>query len=92
MLGVALLAAREYFDIAEKTGFKPMRALGYIATGYIFLVSVGLSTSFDLNGAFLMTLFVFMLPVVLVAFVMMAASMRRTSPASLAILESRYYR
>ena len=33
VLGVALLAAREYFDIAEKTGFRPMRALGYIATG-----------------------------------------------------------
>ena len=82
VLGVALLAAREYFDIAEKTGFRPMRALGYIATGYIFLVSVGLSASFDLNGAFLMALFVFMLPVVLVAFVMMAASMRRTSPAN----------
>ncbi len=30
VLGVALLAAREYFDIAEKTGFRPMRAVGYL--------------------------------------------------------------
>jgi phosphatidate cytidylyltransferase len=30
VLGVALLAAREYFDIAEKTGFRPMRFLGYL--------------------------------------------------------------
>ena len=29
VLGVALLAAKEYFDIAEKTGFRPFRALGY---------------------------------------------------------------
>lgn len=29
VLGVALLAAREYFDIAEATGFRPMRGLGY---------------------------------------------------------------
>lgn len=29
VLGVALLAAQEYFDIAEATGFRPMRGLGY---------------------------------------------------------------
>jgi len=35
VLGVALLAAREYFDIAEKTGFRPMRAIGY---GFVVLM------------------------------------------------------
>ncbi len=30
VLGVALLAAREYFDIAGKTGFRPMRGWGYM--------------------------------------------------------------
>ena len=30
VLGVALLAAREYLDIATATGFKPFRALGYL--------------------------------------------------------------
>jgi len=34
VLGVALLAAKEYFDIAEATGFRPFRGLGYL-----FLVS-----------------------------------------------------
>jgi phosphatidate cytidylyltransferase len=36
VLGVALLAAREYFDIAEKTGFRPMRGLGYFFLVCIF--------------------------------------------------------
>ena len=35
VLGVALLAAREYLDIAEATGFRPMRHLSYF-----FLVCV----------------------------------------------------
>jgi len=37
VLGVALLAAREYFDIAEKTGFRPMRGLGYSITVLFFV-------------------------------------------------------
>ena len=82
VLGVALLAAREYFDIAEKTGYRPMRVLGYIATGYIFLISAGLTTSFDLSGFFLMALFISTLPVALIAFVMLSAHMRRQSPAT----------
>ena len=44
VLGVALLAAREYFDIAEKTGFRPMRGWGYIFLLVLFfVVSVGLA-------------------------------------------------
>ena len=39
VLGVALLAAKEYFDIAEKTGYRPMRGLGYIFLFSIFMVS-----------------------------------------------------
>ena len=39
VLGVALLAAREYFDIAEKTGFRPMRAVGYGFVVCIFLLA-----------------------------------------------------
>jgi phosphatidate cytidylyltransferase len=30
VLGVALLAAREYFDIAEKTGYRPFHVIGYL--------------------------------------------------------------
>lgn len=39
VLGVALLAAREYFDIAEKTGFRPFRTIAYIALALSFAVS-----------------------------------------------------
>lgn len=40
VLGVALLAAREYFGIAEATGYKPMRGLGYLflLSEFAFLV------------------------------------------------------
>ena len=38
VLGVALLAAKEYFDIAEATGFRPMRRLGYAFLVCIFVI------------------------------------------------------
>jgi phosphatidate cytidylyltransferase len=38
VLGVALLAAKEYFDIAEKTGHKPARFLGYLFLLLLFLL------------------------------------------------------
>ena len=37
VLGVALLAAKEYFNIAEATGFKPMRVLIYLITTLLFI-------------------------------------------------------
>ena len=37
VLGVALLAAREYFDIAEKTGFRPMRGLACLLIAASFV-------------------------------------------------------
>jgi phosphatidate cytidylyltransferase len=43
VLGVALLAAREYFDIAEATGFKPSRFLGYLFLVLSFLLLGGLA-------------------------------------------------
>ena len=43
VLGVALLAAREYFDIAEATGFRPSRFLGYVFLGLVFLIVCGLA-------------------------------------------------
>lgn len=39
VLGVALLAAREYFDIAEKTGFRPMRGWGYAFLVCVFVIA-----------------------------------------------------
>ena len=41
VLGVALLAAREYFDIAEKTGFRPTRGWGYFSILAIFAALYG---------------------------------------------------
>lgn len=38
VMGVALLAAKEYFDIAEKTGFRPLRGWGYLFLGLLFIV------------------------------------------------------
>ena len=37
VLGVALLAAREYLDIAAATGFRPFRALGYFFLACLFV-------------------------------------------------------
>jgi phosphatidate cytidylyltransferase len=45
VLGVALLAAREYLDIAAATGFKPFRAQGYLFLLCLF-VACGAFVSF----------------------------------------------
>ncbi len=38
VLGVALLSAREYFDIAQATGLRPMRGWGYFSLPWLFYV------------------------------------------------------
>lgn len=84
VLGVALLAAREYFDIAEKTGFRPFKAIGYLLLISEFAVlilfsfyrdshlnvrDVGLLMGFGLFALFLVPL--------AVPFILLAAGMRR---------------
>ena len=53
VLGVALLAAREYFDIAEKTGFKPFDAIGYLFLacefGFVVFLSVYMERHFEVT-------------------------------------------
>jgi phosphatidate cytidylyltransferase len=49
-----LLAAREYFDIAEATGFKPMRALIYLITTLLF-VAYALMFSYDVFSGTLLS-------------------------------------
>ena len=39
VLGVALLAAREYFDIAQANGLRPFRKLGYTLLACVFIVA-----------------------------------------------------
>lgn len=43
VLGVALLAAKEYFDIAEATGYRPFRLLSYVFLLCLFVISLGLA-------------------------------------------------
>ncbi|MGA8876020.1 MAG: phosphatidate cytidylyltransferase [Candidatus Korobacteraceae bacterium] len=83
VLGVALLAAREYFDIAEKTGYKPFRGLTYplltavFVLGYVcsqFLAAFqGFQPNLALNVAFVVALVL----VVLSPFVLLVAGMTR---------------
>jgi len=78
VLGVALLAAKEYFDIAEKTGFRPLRTIGYVVLVLSFAISFG---SIGMDVAFLSTAESWMVAIagllLLVAFIFLLASMLR---------------
>ncbi len=78
VLGVALLAAREYFDIAEAMGFRPMRGLSYLFLVCGFLVQV---STFLIDWRFFRNFFVpgvAALAVLLLSpLVLLVASMRR---------------
>ncbi len=82
VLGVALLAAREYFDIAEKTGYRPNRFLGYIFLVVPFATIAGISqvvkTESGIALADVMAAFIGALPVFLlvIPLVFLAASLR----------------
>jgi phosphatidate cytidylyltransferase len=71
VLGVALLAAREYFGIAEKSGYRPFDAIGYLFLGcefgFVVFMSVymerhlevrqfGMLMGFGLTAVFLLPL------------------------------------
>jgi phosphatidate cytidylyltransferase len=78
VLTVALLAAREYFDIAEATGFRPMRGWGYIALAAIFVATAASIQREDTSGGHLTWIasavfagLLFMWPYVLAALSMM---------------------
>ena len=84
VLGVALLAAREYFDIAEATGFRIFRALGYLFLTAEFGILIFFSAyrdahlevrSFGLVMGF--GLFVLILIPLSAPFTLMVAGMRR---------------
>ena len=83
VLGVALLAAREYFDIAEKTGFRPMRGLGYVALVAMFgaaAASMELERSSGPGLGWIATLTMF--AIVLLLPYMLAALSMRSEPLS----------
>ena len=93
VLGVALLAAREFFDIAEKTGYKPFRGLTYPLVIAVFLLSYvcgqfleasqGFRPGLALNVAFVVALVL----VVFSPFVLLVAGMAR-EPLSRALPDS----
>ena len=93
VLGVALLAAREYFDIAEATGVKPFRGLSYIFLICIFMVSyVGGKVLMDVHHpqqplpveavASLSLLLIVFSPFILLAAAMTRASLPQALPDS----------
>ena len=51
VLGVALLAAREYLDIATATGFKPFRGLGYLFLVCLFVACGAFISMVDVSRA-----------------------------------------
>ncbi len=84
VLGVALLAAREYFDIAEATGFRPFRVLGYLFLISEFAILMFFSAYKDSHlqvkdfGLFMgFGLFVLFLIPLLAPFTLMVAGMSR---------------
>ena len=84
VLGVALLAAREYFDIAAATGVRPFRILSYLflvaAFGVLIFVSVYRDTHLQAKDFGLLMgfgLFVLFLIPLSAPFTLMVAAMRR---------------
>ena len=83
VLGVALLAAREYFDIAEKTGYKPFRALTYPLLTAVFVLSYACgqfleaAQNFRPSLAFNVAFVVALVLVVVSPFVLLVAGMTR---------------
>lgn len=92
VFGVAVLAAKEYFDIAEASGYKPFRLLGYVFIACLFGVYMtdwGLKTTIPETFGFgalcaLFSLTVVFLPAPLIFLV---ASLRR-EPLSRALPDS----
>ncbi len=86
VLGVALLAAREYFDIAEKTGFRPIRELAYalLVCTFAIIVVVSLQLEGRLKANEIQPIFgfvlilVFLLPVV-APYLFLIGGMKRES-------------
>jgi phosphatidate cytidylyltransferase len=82
VLGVALLAAREYLDIAAATGFKPFRTLSYLFLLCLFVACGVFATNIVGSRESVMASFSFVAAVALLAvmacpFVFVIASLRR---------------
>ncbi len=85
VLGVALLAAKEYLDIAAATGFRPFRGLSYgLLLLLFFVVAISVAnngkierTNNNLSGAAWIAAFSAMSVLLLCPYILMVFSMRR---------------
>ena len=85
VLGVALLAAREYLDIATATGFRPFRRLSYGLTLLLFFVTaisvansnMGGKPAYNLSGAMWIAAFSAAIILLLSPYLLLVFSMRR---------------
>ncbi len=75
VLGVALLAAREYFDIAEKTGFRPFRILGYVLLALAIVALAASACKIEVSPLILFSLLALIICLVLCSFAFMVAGM-----------------
>lgn len=81
VLGVALLAAREYLGIAKATGFRPFRGVSYALVVWTFVALPFLFTAIDRSQLFHLFLLLLVTPLVVVAFVLLILGMKRDSLA-----------
>ncbi len=77
VLGVALLAAREYLEIAKNTGLRPIRGISYSLVVWLFVAIPFIFAALS-PAEFLQLLLLFLIgPLVVLSFVMLAFGMRR---------------
>ena len=79
VLGVALLAAREYLDIAEASGMHPYRGLSYAMVSWVPLALFEILRTFNVHALLQIYLFALVTPLVLLALVLLVLGLRRDS-------------
>ena len=79
VMGVALLAAREYFDIAEASGFRPFRLWSYAGVVWVCVALFLALGSFSRNALLQIYLFVLVIPLVLFAISLLVIGLERES-------------
>ena len=79
VLGVALLAAREYMGVVQAQGFKPYRYMTYICVGWTYLAIFLTLGTFNIHALLQIYLYVLVIPLVLFAFALLALGLKRDS-------------
>jgi len=79
VLGVALLAAKEYLGIVKASGFRPFRVLSYALVVWLPLVLFEILQTFNVYALLQIYLFALVAPLVLLAFALMVMGLERDS-------------